>query len=164
MIETAEKSITSSDWPPEPSKLRERGGPQLTWDLIDKIKEWAGLPVILKAVMSRDEASQAVANGIDGIVVSNYGGRTIDGVAATSEVLPGIADEIEGRVPIFVDGGFRRGVDILKGLALGASGIWLGRPILWALAGYGEAGVAKMLQMLQVLQKVICIMMKLKMN
>ena len=77
------------------------------------------------------------------------GGRTIDGVAATSEVLPGIADEIEGRVPIFVDGGFRRGVDILKGLALGASGIWLGRPILWALAGYGEAGVAKMLQMLQ---------------
>ena len=136
-------------WPPDPAVLRERGGPRLAWDVIDRIKEWSGLPVILKGVMNPDEASQAVSNGVDGLVVSNYGGRTIDGVAATIEVLPSIADEVEGRVPIFVDGGFRRGVDILKGLALGANAIWIGRPILWALAGYGAAGVEKLLRMLQ---------------
>ena len=136
-------------WPPDPAKLRERGGPRLAWDVIDRVKEWSGLPVILKGVMNPDEASQAVTNGVDGLVVSNYGGRPIDGVAATIEVLPSIADEVEGRVPIFVDGGFRRGVDILKGLALGANAIWIGRPILWALAGYGAAGVEKLLRMLQ---------------
>ena len=136
-------------WPPDPAKLRERGGPRLAWDVIDRVKEWSGLPVILKGVMSPDEASQAVTNGVDGLIVSNYGGRTIDGVAATIEVLPLIADEVEGRVPIFVDGGFRRGVDILKGLALGADAIWIGRPILWALAGYGAAGVETLLRLLQ---------------
>ena len=136
-------------WPPDPAKLRERGGPRLAWDVIDRVKEWSGLPVILKGVMSPDEANQAVTNGVDGLVVSNYGGRTIDGVAATIEVLPLIADEVEGRVPIFVDGGFRRGVDILKGLALGADAIWIGRPILWALAGYGAAGVETLLRLLQ---------------
>ena len=136
-------------WPPDPAKLRARGGPRLDWDVIDRVKEWSGLPVILKGVMNPDEASQAVTNGVDGLVVSNYGGRTIDGVAATIEVLPSIADEVEGRVPIFVDGGFRRGVDILKGLALGADAIWIGRPILWALAGYGAAGVETLLRLLQ---------------
>ena len=146
------RRLTAGDaaaWPPDPAKLRERGGPRLAWELIDRVKEWSGLPVILKGVMSVDEASQAVTNGVDGLVVSNYGGRTIDGVAATIEVLPSIADEVEGRVPILVDGGFRRGVDILKGLALGANAILIGRPILWALAGYGAEGVEKLLRMLQ---------------
>ena len=146
------RRLTAGDaaaWPPDPAKLRERGGPRLAWELIDRVKEWSGLPVILKGVMSVDEASQAVTNGVDGLVVSNYGGRTIDGVAATIEVLPSIADEVEGRVPILVDGGFRRGVDILKGLALGANAILIGRPILWALAGYGTEGVEKLLRMLQ---------------
>ena len=146
------RRLTAGDaaaWPPNPAKLRERGGPRLAWELIDRVKEWSGLPVILKGVMSVDEASQAVTNGVDGLVVSNYGGRTIDGVAATIEVLPSIADEVEGRVPILVDGGFRRGVDILKGLALGANAILIGRPILWALAGYGAEGVEKLLRMLQ---------------
>ena len=146
------RRLTAGDaaaWPPDPAKLRERGGPRLGWDMIDRIKEWSGLPVILKGVMSVDEASQAVTNGVDGLVVSNYGGRTIDGVAATIEVLPSIAEEIEGRVPILVDGGFRRGVDILKGLALGANAVLIGRPILWALAAYGAEGVEKLLRMLQ---------------
>ena len=146
------RRLTAGDaaaWPPDPAKLRQRGGPRLGWDMIDRIKEWSGLPVILKGVMSVDEASQAVTNGVDGLVVSNYGGRTIDGVAATIEVLPSIAEEIEGRVPILVDGGFRRGVDILKGLALGANAVLIGRPILWALAGYGAEGVEKLLRMLQ---------------
>lgn len=149
IVEGLERTGLVGAWPPDPARLRERGGPQLTWSLIDRVKEWSGLPVILKGVMSRDEASQALANGIDALVVSNYGGRTIDGVSATIEVLPEIVGEVEGRVPIFVDGGFRRGVDILKGLALGASAVWLGRPVLWALASYGSEGVARVLQMLQ---------------
>ena len=138
-----------SSWPPDPARIRARGGPRLAWGVIDRVKDWSGLPVILKGVMSPDEASQAVTNGVDGLVVSNYGGRTMDGVAATIEVLPSIADEVEERVPIFIDGGFRRGVDILKALALGATAVWLGRPILWALAGYGAEGVEKLLRMLQ---------------
>ena len=136
-------------WPPHPSRLNLQSSPKLSWDLLDQIKEWAGVPVILKGIMSPDEASEAVSNGADGIVVSNHGGRVIDGAPATIEMLPKIADEVRGRVPLLVDGGFRRGTDILKGLALGADAVLLGRPVLWALAGYGAAGVQKLLEMFQ---------------
>ena len=136
-------------WPPHPSRLNLQSNPKLTWDLLDQIKEWAGVPVVLKGIMSPDEASEAVTNGADGIVVSNHGGRVIDGAAATIEILPKIADAVQGRVPLLVDGGFRRGTDILKGLALGADAVLLGRPILWALAGYGADGVQKLLEMFQ---------------
>ena len=136
-------------WPPHPSRLNPRSNPELSWDLLDQVKEWAGVPVILKGIMSPDEASEAVSNGADGIVVSNHGGRVIDGAPATIEMLPKIADEVRGRVPLLVDGGFRRGTDILKALALGADAVLLGRPVLWGLAGYGAQGVQKLLEMFQ---------------
>jgi len=149
LMGNSDPSTLKNVWPPNPAQLRKYGGPKLAWNLVDQVKGWSKLPVILRGVMSREEAKDAIDNGIDGLVVSNYGGRTIDGVAATIEVLPAIADEVDGRVPIFIDGGFRRGVDILKGLALGASAVWLGRPILWGLASYGAEGVEKVLRLLQ---------------
>ncbi len=136
-------------WPPHPGRLTVQSSPKFSWDVLDQVKEWAGVPVILKGIMSPDEASEAVANGADGIVVSNHGGRVIDGAPATIEILPKIAAEVRGRVAVLVDGGFRRGTDILKGLALGAAAILLGRPVLWGLAAYGAEGVQKLLEMLQ---------------
>jgi isopentenyl diphosphate isomerase/L-lactate dehydrogenase-like FMN-dependent dehydrogenase len=90
-----------------------------------------------------------VAKGAQGIVVSNYGGFYVDGAPATMEVLPSIAEAVNGRVPVLVDGGFRRGTDILKALALGANAVMIGRPVLWGLAGYGPQGVQKVLELLQ---------------
>ena len=89
-----------------------------------------------------------MANGIDGLVVSNYAGAPV-GRASPMEVLPAIAEAVAGKVPILIDGSFRRGTDILKALALGARAVLLGRPVLWALAAYGSAGVQTMLEMLQ---------------
>jgi len=140
---------TTPGWPPHPSRLNVQSNPKFSWDVLDQVKEWAGVPVVLKGIMSPDEASEAVTNGADGIVVSNHGGRVIDGAPATIEILPKIAEEVRGRVPLLVDGGFRRGTDILKGLALGADAVLLGRPVLWGLAGYGAEGVQKLLEMLQ---------------
>lgn len=103
----------------------------------------------MKGILSPAEAREAVERGVDGIVVSNHGGRAVDGVPATIEMLPKVADVVEGRIPILIDGGFRRGTDILKGLALGANAVLLGRPVLWALAAYGAEGVQKLLEVLQ---------------
>jgi len=104
---------------------------------------------LLKGIMSPEEASAAIGEGVDGIVISNYGGRNRGDVAAPIEVLPAIAEAVAGKAPILIDGSFRRGSDILKGLALGARAIMLGRPVLWALAAYGSAGVQTLLGMLQ---------------
>jgi 4-hydroxymandelate oxidase len=118
------------------------------WSAIDRLRQGLHIPVVLKGVMSPAEASAAVGKGIDGIVVSNYTGGTTRGNAPI-EVLPGIAAAVAGKVPILIDGSFRRGTDILKALALGARAVMLGRPVLWALSAYGAGGVQTMLEMLQ---------------
>ena len=105
---------------------------------------WRG-PLLLKGVLHPDEARRAVAEGIDGIIVSNHGGRQLDGAAATIEALPAIVGAVEGRIPVLLDGGVRRGVDIARALALGAKACLIGRPHLWGLAVAGEAGVAAVL-------------------
>ena len=107
---------------------------------------WAG-PLLLKGVMHPEEARRAVAEGIDGIVVSNHGGRQLDGAAATIEALPAIVAAVEGRIPVLLDGGVRRGVDIARALALGAKACLIGRPHLWGLAVAGEAGVTAVLDL-----------------
>jgi 4-hydroxymandelate oxidase len=120
------------------------------WSAIDRLRQGLRIPVVLKGVMSPAEASAAIAKGIDGIVVSNYtGGGTTRGSAAPIEVLPAIVAAVGGKVPILIDGSFRRGTDILKALALGARAVMLGRPVLWALSAYGAGGVQTMLEMLQ---------------
>ena len=107
---------------------------------------WPG-PLLLKGIMHPEEARRAVAEGIDGIVVSNHGGRQLDGAAATIEALPAIVAAVEGRIPVLLDGGVRRGVDVARALALGAKACLIGRPHLWGLAVAGEAGVAAVLDL-----------------
>ena len=119
------------------------------WSAIDRLRQGLRIPVVLKGIMSPEEARAAIGKGIDGIVVSNYGGQAASGMAAPIEVLPAIAEAVAGKAPILIDGSFRRGSDILKALALGARAVMLGRPPLWALAAYGSAGVQTMLEMLQ---------------
>ena len=119
------------------------------WAAIDRLRQGLRIPVMLKGIMSPEEARAAIGKGIDGIVVSNYGGQPRSGMAAPIEVLPAIAEAVAGKAPILIDGSFRRGADILKALALGARAVMLGRPPLWALAAYGSAGVQAMLELLQ---------------
>ena len=103
--------------------------------------------MLLKGVLHPDEARRAVAEGIDGIVVSNHGGRQLDGAPAAIAALPAIAAAVAGRIPVLVDGGVRRGVDIARALSLGATACLIGRPHLWGLAVAGEAGVAAVLDL-----------------
>jgi 4-hydroxymandelate oxidase len=119
------------------------------WSAIDRLRHGVRIPVLLKGIMSAEEARAAIGKGIDGIVVSNYGGQAASGMAAPIEVLPAIAEAVAGKAPILIDGSFRRGTDILKALALGARAVLLGRPALWALAAYGSAGIQALLEMLQ---------------
>lgn len=119
------------------------------WSAIDRLRKDAGVPCLLKGIMSPEEARAAVDKGIDGIVVSSYRGQASQGMAASIEVLPAIAEAVAGKAPILIDGSFRRGADILKALALGARAVMVGRPVAWALAAYGSAGVEAMFAMLQ---------------
>jgi len=120
----------------------------LTWADIATVREWCGLPIVLKGIMTAEDARLAVAHGVEAIVVSNHGARQLDRVQATADVLEEIVDAVEGRLPIWVDGGIRRGLDVLAALALGADAVLVGRPILWALAAGAEAGVARALAIL----------------
>jgi isopentenyl diphosphate isomerase/L-lactate dehydrogenase-like FMN-dependent dehydrogenase len=119
------------------------------WSAIDRLRQGLRVPVVLKGIMSPEEALSAIGKGIDGIVVSRHGRQPESGMATPIEVLPAIAEAVAGKAPILIDGSFRRGADILKALALGARAVLLGRPPLWALAAYGSPGVQAMLEMLQ---------------
>lgn len=119
------------------------------WSAIDRLRQGIGVPVLLKGVMSPEEAQKAVAAGVQGIVVSNYSGRPLTGIASPIEMLPSIAAAVGGKLPILIDGSFRRGSDVLKALALGAQAVLLGRPALWGLAAYGADGVQNVVELIQ---------------
>lgn len=118
---------------------------RLVWSDLEWIRRRAGLPLVVKGVLTAEDARLAVEHGCDGIVVSNHGGRQLDRVAASIDVLPEIVEAVAGRAEVYLDGGVRRGVDVVTALALGARAVFLGRPHVWALAVGGEAGVAQML-------------------
>jgi 4-hydroxymandelate oxidase len=120
----------------------------LTWDFIKRLKEVTKMKVLIKGLESGEDAKLAVANGADGIIVSNHGGRATDTGRGTLECLPEVVAEVRGRVPIIVDGGVRRGTDVLKALALGATAVGIGRPYIWGLGAYGQAGVERVLELL----------------
>jgi lactate 2-monooxygenase len=120
--------------------------PSLTWDDLAFLRERTKLPILLKGVLHGDDARKALDHGIDGIVVSNHGGRQVDGAIATIEALPAIVDAVGGRVPVLIDSGVRGGADIFKALALGASAALIGRPYVEALAIAGERGVRELIQ------------------
>ena len=115
---------------------------KLTWNDIAWFKSQSPIPVLLKGIMNPRDAEQAIGIGVDGIMVSNHGGRVLDTMPSTIEVLPAIVDQVAGRVPILVDGGIRRGTDVLKAIALGASAVMIGRPYLYGLGVNGADGVA----------------------
>jgi 4-hydroxymandelate oxidase len=123
--------------------------PQLSWDHIDWLRKTTGLKVALKGIVHPADAGIAACAGVDAILVSNHGGRQLDTVPPAIELLPAIADELGGKVPLLVDGGIRRGTDIVKAIALGATAVAVGRPVLWGLAVGGEAGVAQVLETLR---------------
>ena len=132
-----------------PSELPGMGNPGLDWSAIERLRQGIRVPVLLKGIMNPEEARIAVERGIMGIVVSDHGGLPGGGLAAPIDVLPSIAEAVGGKVPLLVDGGFRRGTDVLKGIALGARAVLLGRPPMWGLAAYGAEGVRTLLKLLQ---------------
>ena len=121
----------------------------LTWDDVAWLRASTPLPVILKGICRADDARRAVEAGASGILVSNHGGRQLDGAPATIEALPHCVEAAAGRVPVLVDGGVRRGIDVLRARALGAQAVCVGRPVLWGLACAGEAGVERVLSILR---------------
>lgn len=119
------------------------------WDQLARLQESAGTRLVLKGIMEPDDAGMAAESGLAGIIASNHGAGRSAGTAEPVSALPKIADAVEGRIPILVDGGFRTGGDVIKAIALGATGVLLCRPVLWGLAAYGAAGVQKVIEMLQ---------------
>jgi isopentenyl diphosphate isomerase/L-lactate dehydrogenase-like FMN-dependent dehydrogenase len=123
--------------------------PTLNWRDVDWLRGiWRG-PLLLKGVLHPDEARAALDHGIDGVIVSNHGGRQLDGAIAAIRALPAVVDALEGRIPVLLDGGIRRGSHVVKALALGATACTIGRPHLWGLAVAGEVGVARVLEILR---------------
>jgi 4-hydroxymandelate oxidase len=140
----------------EPTNGNHRGkvrkivfSPELSWRNIDWLRKLTDLKIVLKGIVHPEDAKLAVRHGADAVFVSNHGGRQLDTVPATIDLLPAIVDATDGRIPLLLDGGIRRGTDALKALALGADAVAIGRPVLWGLALAGEAGVAQVLEMLR---------------
>ena len=121
----------------------------LSWKDVEWLRSFAKIPLLVKGVLNPDDADRAVQAGVAGIMVSNHGGRNLDTVPATIDALPQVADRVAGRVPVLVDGGIRRGTDVLKALALGANAVLIGRPYLYGLGAAGAAGVTQVVNILQ---------------
>ncbi len=121
----------------------------LTWESIGWLRGVTSLPIVIKGILTAEDARLAVEHGVDGIVVSNHGGRQLDTTLPAIEALPEVVEAAGGRCEVYMDGGIRRGTDVLKALALGARAVLLGRPVLWGLAANGEAGVRHVLAMLR---------------
>jgi isopentenyl diphosphate isomerase/L-lactate dehydrogenase-like FMN-dependent dehydrogenase len=126
-----------------------RQNPAMDWALVDRLRKfWQGT-LFIKGIDTREDARLCVEHGINGILVSNHGGRSTETGRATIEALPEVVAEAGSRLTVFVDGGFRRGTDVFKGLALGAKAVGIGRPFLWGLGAFGQAGVDRVLEILQ---------------
>ena len=123
--------------------------PKFSWRDIDWLRSHTSLPVILKGILNPADAGRAVEAGVSGLIVSNHGGRNLDTVPATIDALPAVSAKVAGRIPVLVDGGIRRGTDVLKALALGASAVLIGRPYVYGLAVGGADGVTRVVQILR---------------
>lgn len=123
--------------------------PTLSWDIVAWLQEVSGLPVVVKGVATEEDGRLAVEHGAAGVVVSNHGGRQLDSAEPTLQALPHVAEGVADRVPVLLDGGVRRGTDVVKALSLGARAVLIGRPVLWGLAVGGQPGVARVLDLLR---------------
>jgi isopentenyl diphosphate isomerase/L-lactate dehydrogenase-like FMN-dependent dehydrogenase len=120
----------------------------LSWEILQWLRTVTPLPIIVKGLLRADDALIAIDHGVDGIIVSNHGGRVLDGIISSIEALPAVVEATAGRCEVYLDGGIRRGIDVLKALALGARAILVGRPVLWGLAVDGSNGVEAVLRLL----------------
>jgi isopentenyl diphosphate isomerase/L-lactate dehydrogenase-like FMN-dependent dehydrogenase len=116
-----------------------------SWEYLDQVRKFIKVPIVLKGIVTAEDARICVERGFDGIIVSNHGGRSMDYGPSTLEVLPEIVAAVNGKIPVMIDSGFRRGSDVLKALALGADAIFLGRAQRWALGAFGPLGVQRLL-------------------
>jgi isopentenyl diphosphate isomerase/L-lactate dehydrogenase-like FMN-dependent dehydrogenase len=132
-----------------PLELLSAIDPSLTWEGLEEVRSLSALPLVLKGIQTAEDAALACEHGADAIVVSNHGGRQLDAVAPTAELLPEIVEAVAGRIEIYVDGGIRRGSDVVKALALGARAVLAGRAPLWGLACDGEPGALRVLELLR---------------
>jgi 4-hydroxymandelate oxidase len=134
----------------EPGSVRQIAmSAELSWSHVDWLRELTDLPILLKGVLHPADAVLALHHGVDGLYVSNHGGRQLDTTPPTIAMLPELAAAVGGRIPLLLDGGVRRGTDVVKALALGAAAVAVGRPVVWALAAGGETGVREMLELLR---------------
>jgi 4-hydroxymandelate oxidase len=131
------------------SKVTNLYGTGMTWDFVKRLQGTTKMKIVLKGIMSGEDAGEAVKYGVDGIIVSNHGGRAEESLRSTISALPEVVKAVNGRVPVLVDGGVRRGTDVLKALALGATAVGIGRPYCWGLAAFGQPGVEAVLAILQ---------------
>ena len=123
--------------------------PAMTWEFVARLRKSVSVKLFIKGIDTREDAKLCIEHGIDGILVSNHGGRSTETLRSTIQALPEVAAEVGNRIPVFVDGGVRRGTDVFKALALGAKAVGIGRPFLWGLGAFGQAGVDRVLEILQ---------------
>jgi 4-hydroxymandelate oxidase len=143
------KTSSTSHLPPENEIYSAVLDPRLTWKEIEWLQSLSRVPVLLKGVLNHEDAERALQAGVAGIIVSNHGARNLDTLPATIEVLPEVVAKVAGRLPVLVDGGIRRGTDVLKALALGAKAVLIGRPYLFGLAAGGAEGVTRVVNILR---------------
>src|SRR5947199_7965199 len=122
----------------------------MTWDFLKRLRDTTKMKIVLKGILAHEDAVLAVQNGMDGIIVSNHGARSEDSGRSTIDALPEIVEAVKGRMPVLVDSGFRRGTDVAKALCLGAQAVCVGRPYIWGLGAFGQAGVERALELLRV--------------
>src|SRR5919109_186552 len=122
----------------------------MTWDFLKRLRDTTKMKIVLKGILAHEDATLAVQNGMDGIIVSNHGARSEDSGRSTIDALPEILEAVKGRMPVLVDSGFRRGTDIAKALAMGAQAVCVGRPYIWGLGAFGEPGVERVLELLRI--------------
>ncbi|MBI2688039.1 MAG: alpha-hydroxy-acid oxidizing protein [Acidobacteria bacterium] len=123
--------------------------PNADWTYLDRLKKMTSMKVLIKGIDTAEDAVLAREHGADGVIVSNHGGRATETGRGTMEILPEVIDAVKGQIPVLVDGGFRRGTDILKALAIGARAVGIGRPYIWGLAAFGQPGVERVVQILR---------------
>jgi 4-hydroxymandelate oxidase len=131
------------------ANLQQLPDASLTWRDISWLRGRTTLPILIKGILGAEDARRAALEGLDGIIVSNHGGRQLDGALSAIDALPAVVNAVEGQMPVLIDGGIRRGTDMLKAIALGARAVLIGRPYLWGLAVDGEAGVRRVIEMLR---------------
>ncbi len=133
----------------ELSKVTALHSPDMNWDFVKRLRDAVTVKLLLKGIVTREDAQLAVEHGVDGLIVSNHGGRADETLRPTIESLPEVLEGVAGKIPVIVDGGIRRGTDIFKALALGATAVGVGRPPTWGLAAFGQPGVEAVLKMLR---------------